>query len=138
MFLNFDVAPWFRNIGKRLVKSPKGYLLDSLLLCHMLDLNLEDLQVKRPELFGHLRVNFVATELMKLLSFSEKKAGLYHFCTSDGKEVDFMLEKPDGSLIAIEVKKQKRYLSGISKDFRPLPDSMKKTLWAVPFYVLWQ
>ena len=25
MFLTFDVKPWHRNIGKRLVKSPKGY-----------------------------------------------------------------------------------------------------------------
>jgi predicted AAA+ superfamily ATPase len=87
MFLNFDLEPWSRNIGKRLVKSAKGYLIDTLMICHMLDLNIEDVQAKRPELFGHLLENFVASELTKLLSFSEIKASLFHFRTSDGKEV---------------------------------------------------
>ena len=35
MFLTFDVRPWFRNIGKRLVKSGKGYIIDTSLLCHL-------------------------------------------------------------------------------------------------------
>jgi predicted AAA+ superfamily ATPase len=47
----------------------------------------------------------VATELLKQLSNTDLKAELYHFRTSDGKEVDFVLEKPDGSAFAIEVKR---------------------------------
>lgn len=157
MFLNFDVEPWFRNIGKRLVRSSKGFLLDSLMLCHMLDMDIDDLRVKRPELFGHVLENFVATELTKLLSFSDTKARLYHFRTSDGKEVDFILEKPDGSLFAIEVKKTEsvdiRDFKGI-KAFAELNEGdfiggvvlydghevalFGKDLWAVPFHVLWQ
>jgi predicted AAA+ superfamily ATPase len=35
LFLTVDVPPWFRNIGKRLVKAPKGYLIDTSLLCHV-------------------------------------------------------------------------------------------------------
>ena len=35
MFLTFDVKPWYRNIGKRLVKSSKGYIIDTTLLCHL-------------------------------------------------------------------------------------------------------
>ena len=104
MFLTFDLAPWYRNIGKRLVKSPKGYLLDTLLLCHLLDVQLEDLRSRRPELYGHVLENFVATELTKLLSFSEVRAALFHFRTSDNKEVDFVIERPSGSLVGIEVK----------------------------------
>ncbi len=104
MFLTFDVQPWYRNIGKRLVKSPKGYLLDTLLLCHLLDQSLEDLRGKRPELYGHVIENYVATELTKLLSFSEIRARLLHFRTSHNKEVDFVLERANGSLAAVEVK----------------------------------
>lgn len=157
MFLNFDIEPWYRNIGKRLVKSPKGFLIDTLMSCHMLDLNLEEVAVKRPELFGHLLENFVATELMKLLSFSEINARVCHFRTSDGKEVDFVLEKPDGSLFAIEVKKTEsvnlKDFSGI-KIFQELNPNdfiggvvlysgkevvpFGEKLWAVPFPILWQ
>jgi len=157
MFLNFDVQPWFRNIGKRLVKSPKGFLIDSLMLCHMLDLNLEEIERNKPGLFGHLLENYVATELTKLLTFSDTKASLLHFRSSDGKEVDFVLERPDGSVFAIEVKKSdsvnsqdfkgirsfseltpKEFIGGVvlynGKDVVPFGEN----LWAVPFYILWQ
>lgn len=104
MFLTFEVQPWYRNIGKRLVKSPKGYLTDTLLLCHMLEWNLDDLRDRRPDVYGHVVENFVATELTKLLTFSNLRARLLHFRTSDNKEVDFVLERPDGRLTGIEVK----------------------------------
>ena len=104
MFLAFDVRPWHRNISKRLVKSPKGYLVDSQLLCHLLDWNLDDLAQRKPDLYGHVVENFVATELQKLLAFSQIRANLLHFRTSDNKEVDFVLERPNGELAAIEVK----------------------------------
>lgn len=157
MFLNFDVEPWYRNIGKRLVKSPKGYLTDTLMLCHMLDLNLEDIEKNKPDLFGHILENYIATELTKLLTFSETKAKLLHFRTSDGKEADFVLEKPDGSVFAIEIKKsesvniqdfkgiqtlaevtEKEFIGGVvlysGKEVVPFG----KNLWAVPFHILWQ
>jgi len=157
MFLTFDVEPWFRNIGKRLVKSPKGYLIDSLMLCHMLDLNIEDIAKNKPDVFGHVLENYVATELIKLLSFSETKAKLFHFRTSDGKEVDFILERPDGTVFAVEIKKSEsvnihdfkgiqafaeithgEFIGGIvlysGKEVVPFG----KNLWAVPFYILWQ
>lgn len=157
MFLNFDVEPWFRNIGKRLVKSPKGYLTDTLMLCHMLDLNLEDIERNKPDLFGHILENYIATELTKLLTFSETKAKLLHFRTSDGKEVDFVLERPDGSVFAIEIKKSesvnihdfkgiqtlaeltaKEFMGGVVLYSGKEAVPFGKNLWAVPFYVLWQ
>lgn len=156
MFLTFDVRPWYRNVGKRLVKSPKGYLVDTCLICHLLDYSIDDIAIKKPELFGHLVENFVATELLKQLSNTDMKAELYHFRTSDGKEVDFVLEKPDGSVFAIEVKRAEKVsmddFKGIlafseltGKDFlggvvfysgrEVVP--FGKNLWAVPFFALW-
>jgi predicted AAA+ superfamily ATPase len=157
MFLNFDVQPWYRNIGKRLVKSPKGYLIDTLMLCHMLDLDLDDVEKNNPSLFGHFLENYIATELTKLLTFSDTKAQLLHFRTSDGKEVDFLLERPDGSVFGIEIKKsesinihdfkgiqtlaeltEKEFIGGVvlysGKEVVPFG----KNLWAVPFHILWQ
>ncbi len=104
LFLTFELAPWYRNIGKRLVKSPKGYLTDTLLLCHLLQYELRDLERNRPELFGHVFENYVTTELLKLMSFCRDKTEMFHFRTSDNKEVDIVLEKPNGHLAAIEIK----------------------------------
>ncbi len=103
LFLVQPVRPWFRNISKRLVKAPKIYLVDTALLCHLLGLNATDLKTTQPELFGKVLENFIATELLKQLSFGET-GELYHFRTQDGKEIDFVLQRPDGKLVVIEVK----------------------------------
>lgn len=125
-FLSFDVKPWYRNIGKRLVKSPKGYLVDTLLMCHLLDLRLEELRERRPELYGHVVENFVATELIKLISFNDIRANLLHFRTSDGVEVDFVLERPDGTLVAIEVKTADRVSASDFKGINMLKEIAKQ------------
>lgn len=156
LFLTFELAPWSRNIGKRLVKSPKGYMSDTLLLCHLMQYELSDLEQNRPELFGHILENFVATELLKLMTFQNEKMDLYHFRTSDNKEVDFVLEKSNGQLAAIEVKQR----DSVSKaDFKGLEELQRlaghdficgivlyrgrdvvpfgPNLWAVPVSNLW-
>lgn len=156
LFLTCDLEPWYRNLGKRLVKSPKGYLVDTLLLCHLLQYNPSDLERNRPEMFGHIVENFVATELLKLLTTAEQKASLFHFRTSDNKEVDFVMERPDGSLAGIEVKKRD---SVNADDFKGLKElhslagrdfscgivlyrgndvvPFGEKLWAVPISNLW-
>jgi predicted AAA+ superfamily ATPase len=156
MFLTFDVKPWYRNTGKRLVKSPKGYLVDTALLCHLEQIDLAKSELRDPHIFGHVFENFVATELLKQLASSEDTAELYHFRTSDGKEVDFVLERRDGRLAAIEVKgrdavdvadfKGLKELSRLTGDdficgivlYRgnkiiPFEDNM----WAVPVDAMW-
>ena len=157
LFLTFELAPWYRNIGKRLVKSAKGYMTDTLLLCHLLQYELSDIEKNRPELFGHVLENFVATELLKLMTSQDEKMDLFHFRTSDNKEVDFVLEKPNGQLVAIEVKNS----DNVSKsDFKGLEElrhitnndfvcgivlyrgkdvvPFDKNLWAVPMSNLWK
>lgn len=157
MFLTFDVQPWFRNIGKRLVKSPKGYLTDTLLLCHLLEWSLDDLRDRRPEVYGHVVENFVATELTKLLTFTDLRARLLHFRTSDNKEVDFVLERPDGRLTGIEVKSSDSVRSADFKGLKILQEAagddfisgivlytgkdtvpFGEKLLAVPVSALWQ
>ena len=156
MFLTFDVKPWFRNIGKRLVKSPKSYIIDTSLLCHLQQVDMENVAINDPYLFGHIFENFVATELIKQLSSSVDPAELYHFRTSDGKEVDFVLERPDGKLASIEVKGR----DAVSEaDFKGLKELGKQTkddficgivlyrgnkvipfgdrMWAVPVDAMW-
>ncbi len=104
LFLTFDLSPWYRNIGKRLVKAPKGYMTDTLLLCHLLQYELSDLEKNRPELFGRVLENFVATELLKLITFHEEKIDLFHFrSVKRGKPIKF--ERPAGTYLTESVTK---------------------------------
>ncbi len=156
LFLVFDVPSWHRNIGKRLVKAPKAYLMDTLLLCHLLQYDIAELERKRPEVFGHVLENFVASELLKLIAVQEDGPELFHFRTSDHKEVDFVLQKANGQLAAVEVKQRDHIATG---DFKGLEELQRLTgkdfaagivlyrgtqvvpfgenLWAVPFGNLW-
>ena len=156
LFLTFELAPWSRNIGKRLVKSAKGYMIDSLLLCHLLQYELDDLEKNRPELFGHVLENFVATELLKLITIFDDQLHLYHFRTGDNQEVDFVLEKSNGELAGIEVKASDSVGKSDFKGLKTLQDvagddfmcgivlyrgrdvvPFGQNLWAIPISNLW-
>ena len=53
---------------------------------------------------GRLLESFVVGELRKQISWTDPRTALYHFRTAAGSEADVVLEKPDGSVAAIEVK----------------------------------
>jgi uncharacterized protein len=84
-FMVRQLAPWFENVGKRQVRSPKIYLRDSGLL-HTL-LNIPDHQV----LFGHPKVGaswegFVLEQVIANLNLHE----VYFWGTHSGAELDLM------------------------------------------------
>lgn len=104
LFLTLIVPPWFRNISKRLTKSPKTYLIDTNMACYMQGRTVKDIEQSDPNLFGHILENFVATELLKQMAEPLHQSGLHHFRTGDGREVDFVIEFSDQKLVGIEVK----------------------------------
>lgn len=156
VFLTFQVKPWFRNLSKRLIKTPKIYFTDTLLLSHVLGLSLDELQKNNPEIFGQVLENFVASELLKQTKIFGG-GELYHFRTSDNKEVDFVIERPDGKLVGIEVKSkktlQKSDLTGLETLQGLVPKSFVKgiilyqgtdiltfgnNIFALPIAALWE
>lgn len=156
MNLVFDMKPWYRNVGKRLVKSPKGYFTDTSLLCHLQQIDVSKAERGDPQVFDHVFENFVASELLKQLSSSETSAQIHHFRTSDNKEVDIVLELPDGRLTGIEIKSRDTVtesdFKGLTELYRLAGDDFVcgvvvyrgnkqipfgDNFWAVPVDVLW-
>jgi len=103
VFLVHRLPAWSPNLGKRLVKAPKLHLVDSGLACHLLGADARRLTEDRP-LLGRLLETFVVSELRKQLSWSDPRTTLFHFRTTAGAEVDIVLEKPDGTVAAVEIK----------------------------------
>ena len=58
------VPPYFDNFGKRLIKSPKIYIADSGLACHLLGIETEAELAKSP-FQGALFEGFIAAEIVK-------------------------------------------------------------------------
>lgn len=119
------LAPWHTNIGKRLVKSPKSFLCDSGLLCHMLGVGLN---ITESEYYGRILENFVLCELRKQLGWSRIKAEVYHWRTHEGDEVDFVLQSKSGMLIGIEVKAKATISNSDLKGLAVLNEKMGEKL----------
>lgn len=67
--------------------------------------------------FGHLLETFVVNELRKQTSWLDEPVRLGHWRTSDGSEVDLIVEYDDGRVLAFEVQASER---APGKDFRGL------------------
>jgi predicted AAA+ superfamily ATPase len=95
-----------------------------MLLCQILGFPPNEIEAKRPDLYGFILENFVAAELNKQLSLMAGGVKLYHFRTSDQKEIDFLLERDDGKLLAIEIKASTVVMPADFRHIRFLADAM--------------
>ncbi|MBI4715193.1 MAG: ATP-binding protein [Nitrospirae bacterium] len=94
-FQTLLVEPYFGNPSKRLIKSPKVY---------MIDIGIQKVLSGQWEgMTGPQYESLVAAELKKVLSAFHPDWNLHHLRTFDGLEVDFLLVKGDKA-VAIEVK----------------------------------
>lgn len=97
------VPPYFENAGKRLIKSPKIYLADSGLACHLLGVD-TDAELEKSPFLGALFEGFVAAEIAKAQVNAGRRRELYYFRDQQGLEVDFLLPARNGALRLIEAK----------------------------------
>lgn len=96
------LRPYFANIGKRLVKSPKVYFLDTGILCYLVGLKDPDHAARGP-MGGTLFETAVVSELFKTLAHRGEEPRIYFWRTAAGAEVDIIVEAGN-SLIPLEVK----------------------------------
>ncbi len=97
------VPPFYENFGKRLVKSPKVYLADSGLACHLLGIETERMLHRSPFL-GPIFEGFVASEILKDQINAGRRRELYYFRDQQGLEVDFLVPRGDRQVILLEAK----------------------------------
>jgi len=98
----FLLEPFFRNIGKRLVKSPKLYLCDTGLAAFLM--GFESWQaVERHPAVGALWETHVVMEVVKAFASRGRNVPLWFWRTARGEEVDLIIER-DGRITAIECK----------------------------------
>lgn len=100
-FLIHRLAPYFENIGKRMVKSPKLYWTDTGLVCHLLGIRASDLAGHR--LRGALFETFAMAEIRALLPLYLPQARLYYLRTHDRLEIDGLIQQGT-RLIPFEIK----------------------------------
>lgn len=115
-YIAFRLAPYFENVSKRVVKSPKLYFYDTGLLCQLLDLN-EAAQIEQYYNKGSLLENYVVVELMKNRYHQFRPASLYFWRDSNQREVDIVLRE-GGETHLFEVKYAHTPKSSFFKGFQ--------------------
>jgi len=98
----YILRPYYRNLGKRITKSPKVYFLDNGILCYLLSLKEKDYLLKGP-MAGALFENFCIQETVKTIFNQGKTPNLYYIRTHNGLEIDMLIEK-GGNLFPVEFK----------------------------------
>lgn len=84
------LPPYFQNLGKRLVKSPKLYFLDTGLACHLCGLrSVADL--KQSALLGALFETLALGQLIRAHANRGLTAPIYFYRDHHGNEVDFVI-----------------------------------------------
>ncbi len=99
-FLIRRLPPYYKNIGKRLTKSPKIYIRDSGLLHYLLRVfSLE--QLRGNPAIGASWEGYVIEQIMREApEFSD----FYYYRTQNGAEIDLLMITPSGKMVCIEIK----------------------------------
>ncbi len=95
------LPPYYINVGKRLVKSPKVYVRDSGILHSLLGLDDLNAVLGHPVVGGSWEGFVIET----LVSAAPERANAWFYRTAAGAEIDLVMELPGGELWAIEIKR---------------------------------
>ena len=129
-FIVFRLPPYFKNFGKRTIKSPKIYFTDTGFLCYLLGIENPN-QIMRDPSFGALFENLVVIEALKARFNQGKQPNLYFFRDNNQHEVDLIFSK-GRQLFPIEIKASMTwnpdFLRGIHYFNRTVPDAGKGTV----------
>jgi uncharacterized protein len=154
LFLVRRLNAWRPGLGAREASTPKIYLADSGLLAALLGAD-ETRIASDDQLTGKILENFVAMEILKHLGWSTNRARLYHY-QRDREDVDLIIERADGQIVAIEVKSRasiagrdyrwliklrehrgSNFAAGIVMHPREQTIPLGERLWALPIAALW-
>lgn len=90
-FIIFLVQPYYKNYGKRIIKSPKVYFYDTGLVAYLTGLKTRELYENGP-LKGKLFENYIVSEILKKEYHYKTNGKLYYYRTSHGVEVDLIVD----------------------------------------------
>lgn len=152
-----DALPsWTSNRLKRLVRSPKRYLVDSSLVAGALRLDVDGF-LRDGDLLGRLLDTFVVAQLRAELAVCATRPTLHHLRQEQGRhEVDVVAELAGGGVVALEVKADsapgsdaarhlawfrdalgERFVAGIVLHTGPRTYALGDRIVAAPICALW-
>jgi hypothetical protein len=115
-FIIFRLQPYFENFGKRQIKSPKLYFVDTGLACWLLGIE-NPRQLERDPAKGSLFENLVICEVLKAQLNRGRDPGMFYFRDSHGNELDLLLKR-GRQLCPVEIKAGQTWNSSFTKGLK--------------------
>jgi uncharacterized protein len=132
-YVVFELPPFFENVSKRVIKSPKIFFTDVGLAAFLLGIHAED-QAARDPLRGSLYENLIIADIVKGALNRGLRPEFYFFRDSHGNEVDLII-RDSGRLIPLEIKSSSTFSPDFLKSLSLLPSAGLKRL--SPGFVLY-
>lgn len=123
-YVIFLLPPYFKNQGKRLIKSPKIYFWDTGLVAYFTRISSEELFENGP-MTGALFENYVIAEAYKQELLKPASTQLYYWRTNHGEEVDLIIDRFTEKEI-IEIKAGQTFKPSMIKNIEKLLNKSDK------------
>ncbi|HOV95014.1 MAG TPA: DUF4143 domain-containing protein [Spirochaetales bacterium] len=114
-FVVFRLRPYYKNFGKRLVKSSRVYFTEPGFAAYLLGIR-EHGQVASHPLLGGLFENLVVAEAMKARMNKGEDSNLYFFRDNNGLKVDLLVDNGQ-NLVPIQIKAARTFTADFFKAF---------------------
>lgn len=123
-YLIFKLQPYYENFGKRVIKSPKIYFIDTGLLCYLLSVN-SSKELERHYLIGSIFENFIIAEKLKEINNTRAMAKLYFWNDNNRNEVDLIVDQGLNKEI-VEIKSSQTFSENFLKGLNHWSDLATK------------
>ncbi|MCB1082513.1 MAG: ATP-binding protein [Chlamydiia bacterium] len=127
-----EIFPYIQSTVKRLIKSPKGYLINNGLISYLT--GIQDLKILNSTgLLGHRFENWFLNELLTWTDRSVDNHTISFWRTNGGKEVDFVVSV-GAHLLPIEVTYSSQLLPKKVRNLKDFMENEPKTSWGIYLY----
>lgn len=104
VFLVHRLPSWSRSPSARPVRRPKIHIADTGLAAGLMGLDADALTVPTAPATGPMLETFAVNEIARLVASSATRLRLHHYRDHQGHEVDLVIERADGAIVAVEIK----------------------------------
>lgn len=131
-YIIYRLPPFFQNVGKRLIKSPKIYFYDPGLAAYLIDI-VDPVQIDTHPLRGALFETMILSELIKIRFNMGRNNNLLFYRDSNGSEVDVVIPQSIGNTI-IEIKSAKTITDKFFKELNRFEALVKEPVQKILVY----
>jgi uncharacterized protein len=127
-YIIFSLYPYYKNFGRRLIKSPKIYFVDTGLACSLLNIK-SDQELADHYLRGGLVESFIISDLRKQRYNLDQQPNVYFWRDHSGNEIDCIVDEIYP--VPVEIKSGKTVATDFFKAFdewHTLTESQKNEL----------